>query len=220
MKLLRLPAGTRDKGGRALLTVSTTSPVWSHLDCDSAELPRLLLYYTSTLRYAPPSLLFSGLCAVHPLISLLSWNRKEVLASGLTVLVDARGAAPSPALYSALRSLQVSWLWLSYLETGALCCGAVVNPAQTERVQEKVALLILESLSCFSPSVVLFSRSHLEKHALMRDSISAPIKTMMQLLLMRNTCRMWLMEKHLYRAKYVVLIISDRLWIWECFLTF
>ncbi|CAI5646335.1 unnamed protein product [Oreochromis niloticus] len=73
--------GTRDKGERALLTVSTTSPVWSHLDCDSAELPRLLLYYTSTLR-------------------------KEVLASGLTVLVDARGAAPSPALYSALRSLQ------------------------------------------------------------------------------------------------------------------
>ncbi|XP_035760463.1 puratrophin-1 [Neolamprologus brichardi] len=73
--------GTRDKGGRALLTVSTTSPVWSHLDCDSTELPRLLLYYTSTLR-------------------------KEVLASGLTVLVDARGAAPSPALYSALRSLQ------------------------------------------------------------------------------------------------------------------
>ncbi|XP_025764086.1 puratrophin-1 isoform X5 [Oreochromis niloticus] len=73
--------GTRDKGERALLTVSTTSPVWSHLDCDSAELPCLLLYYTSTLR-------------------------KEVLASGLTVLVDARGAAPSPALYSALRSLQ------------------------------------------------------------------------------------------------------------------
>ena len=27
---------------------------------------------------------------------------------GLTVLVDARGAAPAPALFSALRSLQVS----------------------------------------------------------------------------------------------------------------
>ncbi|XP_030574584.1 uncharacterized protein plekhg4 isoform X2 [Archocentrus centrarchus] len=73
--------GTRDRGGRALLTVSTTSPVWSYPYCDSAELLRLLLYYTSTLR-------------------------KEVLALGLTVLVDARGAAPSPALFSALRSLQ------------------------------------------------------------------------------------------------------------------
>lgn len=34
--------------------------------------------------------------------------RKEVLALGLTVLVDAREAAPVPALFSALQSLQVS----------------------------------------------------------------------------------------------------------------
>lgn len=108
---MSLPAGTRDKAGRALLTVSTTSPVWSSPDCDSAELLRLLLYYTSTLRYqaAPPSQGgHSGLCALHPLTSLLLWNRKEVVALGLTVLLDARGAAPSPALFSALRSLQVS----------------------------------------------------------------------------------------------------------------
>lgn len=136
---------------------------------------------------------YPGLCAVHPLISLLSWNRKEVLASGLTVLVDARGAAPSPALYSALRSLQVSWLWLSYLETGALCCGAAdwARARKGGFTNSGVSLM-------FQPlRVVLFSRSHLEKHALVRDSISAPIKTMMQLLLMRNTCRTWIVEKHL-----------------------
>lgn len=55
--------------------------MWSDPSCDSTELLRLLLYYTSTLR-------------------------KEVQALGLTVLVDARGAAPVPALLSALRSLQ------------------------------------------------------------------------------------------------------------------
>uniref|UniRef100_UPI0037E878E5 rho guanine nucleotide exchange factor 40 n=1 Tax=Semicossyphus pulcher TaxID=241346 RepID=UPI0037E878E5 len=73
--------GTRDRSGRALLTVCTRNNVWSNPDCDSAELLRLLLYYTSTLR-------------------------KEAAASGLTVLVDARRAAPAPALFSALRSLQ------------------------------------------------------------------------------------------------------------------
>ncbi|XP_054470133.1 LOW QUALITY PROTEIN: rho guanine nucleotide exchange factor 40 [Anoplopoma fimbria] len=73
--------GTRDRSGRALLTVCTRSSVWSNPDCDSAELLRLLLYYSSTLR-------------------------KEVAALGLTVLVDARRAAPVPALFSALRSLQ------------------------------------------------------------------------------------------------------------------
>ncbi|XP_059211635.1 rho guanine nucleotide exchange factor 40 [Centropristis striata] len=72
--------GTRDRGGRPLLTVCSSSSVWSDPDCDSSELLRLLLYYTSTLR-------------------------KEVAALGLTVLVDARGAAPVPALFSALRSL-------------------------------------------------------------------------------------------------------------------
>uniref|UniRef100_A0A8P4GGS4 Pleckstrin homology domain containing, family G (with RhoGef domain) member 4 n=1 Tax=Dicentrarchus labrax TaxID=13489 RepID=A0A8P4GGS4_DICLA len=70
-----------DRSGRALLTVCTGNVMWSNPDCDSATLLRLLLYYTSTLR-------------------------KEARASGLTVLVDARSAAPVPALFSALRSLQ------------------------------------------------------------------------------------------------------------------
>ncbi|XP_072237240.1 puratrophin-1 [Leuresthes tenuis] len=73
--------GTRDRGGRPLLTASSSDPVWLNPDCDSAELLRLLLYYTSTLR-------------------------DEVRASGLTVLVDARRTAPPSALFSALRSLQ------------------------------------------------------------------------------------------------------------------
>ncbi|XP_020510167.2 pleckstrin homology domain-containing family G member 4B isoform X1 [Labrus bergylta] len=73
--------GTRDRSGRALLTVCPSNTVWSNPDCDSAELLRLLLYYTSTLR-------------------------KDVAALGMTVLVDARRAAPAPALFSSLRSLQ------------------------------------------------------------------------------------------------------------------
>ncbi|XP_077942208.1 puratrophin-1 isoform X2 [Gasterosteus aculeatus] len=73
--------GTRDRSGRVLLAVCTTNSVWSNPDCDSAVLLRLLLYYCSTLR-------------------------KEVAALGLTVLVDARGAAPVPVLFSALRALQ------------------------------------------------------------------------------------------------------------------
>ncbi|XP_029982278.1 puratrophin-1 [Sphaeramia orbicularis] len=78
--VLCLP-GTRDRSGRALLTVCTRNAVWSNPDCDSAELLRLLLYYTSTLR-------------------------KDVAALGLTVLVDARRAPPAPALFAAFRSLQ------------------------------------------------------------------------------------------------------------------
>lgn len=35
-------------------------------------------------------------------------HREEVKASGLAVLVDARGTTPLPILFSALRSLQVS----------------------------------------------------------------------------------------------------------------
>ncbi|XP_068596678.1 pleckstrin homology domain-containing family G member 4B [Brachionichthys hirsutus] len=72
--------GTRDRSGRALLTVGAAHAVWSNPDCDRAELLQLLLYYASTLR-------------------------KEVRAKGLTVLVDARRAAPAPALFSALGSL-------------------------------------------------------------------------------------------------------------------
>ncbi|KAK2920495.1 hypothetical protein Q8A73_002699 [Channa argus] len=73
--------GTRDRSGRALLTVCTSSSIWSDPDCDSAELLGLLLYYISTLR-------------------------EEVRTLGLMVLVDARRAAPVPTLFSALRSLQ------------------------------------------------------------------------------------------------------------------
>ncbi|XP_014909856.1 pleckstrin homology domain-containing family G member 4B isoform X4 [Poecilia latipinna] len=73
--------GTTDRAGRVLLTVSTCSPVWSDPDCQSAELLRLMRYYTSTLR-------------------------AEARALGLTVLVDARRAAPASALFSALQTLQ------------------------------------------------------------------------------------------------------------------
>ncbi|TNM90541.1 hypothetical protein fugu_002830 [Takifugu bimaculatus] len=72
--------GSRDRGGRALLTISARSSVWSDPDCDEAELLRLLLYYRSTLR-------------------------EEVQVLGLTVLVDARGTTPLPIIFSALRSL-------------------------------------------------------------------------------------------------------------------
>ncbi|XP_078800892.1 puratrophin-1 isoform X6 [Oryzias latipes] len=73
--------GSRDRGGRALLTVCPAHSVWTHPECDSAELLRLLLFYTSTLR-------------------------KETLTLGLTVLVDTRRAPPAPALFSALGLLQ------------------------------------------------------------------------------------------------------------------
>ncbi|XP_070411152.1 uncharacterized protein plekhg4 isoform X3 [Nothobranchius furzeri] len=56
-------------------------PVWWNPNCDSTMLLRLLLYYTSTIR-------------------------AEVRALGLTVLADARSAAPSSDLFSALESLQ------------------------------------------------------------------------------------------------------------------
>lgn len=68
---------------------------------------------------APPSgkgfhwFTLSSLSTV-PLTSLPVRCRKEVLALGLVVLVDARGAAPVPALFSALRSLQVSLKWTTW----------------------------------------------------------------------------------------------------------
>ncbi|KAM9765882.1 puratrophin-1 isoform 2-T2 [Menidia menidia] len=73
--------GTRDRGGAAVLTACCSHAVWSDPDCHSAELLRLLLYYSSTLS-------------------------EEVRALGLTVLLDARRAAPAAALFSALWSLQ------------------------------------------------------------------------------------------------------------------
>ncbi|CAG5849462.1 unnamed protein product [Menidia menidia] len=71
----------RDRGGAAVLTACCSHAVWSDPDCHSAELLRLLLYYSSTLS-------------------------EEVRALGLTVLLDARRAAPAAALFSALWSLQ------------------------------------------------------------------------------------------------------------------
>lgn len=59
------PAGTRDRHGRALLMICTWSSVWCNPGCDHVELLRLLLYYTSTLRYQPlippPSHCFTAL---------------------------------------------------------------------------------------------------------------------------------------------------------------
>lgn len=43
-------SGSRDRGGRALLTISARSSVWSHPDRHAAELFGLLLYYRSMLR--------------------------------------------------------------------------------------------------------------------------------------------------------------------------
>ncbi|XP_047219590.1 rho guanine nucleotide exchange factor 40 isoform X3 [Girardinichthys multiradiatus] len=73
--------GTRDRAGRALLTISTSNPVWLNPDCDRVELLRLLLYYISTLRM-------------------------EARAKGLTVLVDVRRAAPGSAIFPAFQTLQ------------------------------------------------------------------------------------------------------------------
>uniref|UniRef100_UPI003AAC6C40 puratrophin-1 n=1 Tax=Centroberyx gerrardi TaxID=166262 RepID=UPI003AAC6C40 len=73
--------GTRDRVGRAVVTVCSRSGVWLNPGCDAAELLRVLLYFTSTLR-------------------------REVRALGLTVLVDARRSPPVPALFNAFRSLQ------------------------------------------------------------------------------------------------------------------
>ncbi|KAM9817567.1 puratrophin-1 [Neosynchiropus ocellatus] len=71
----------RDRQGRALLTVQCAHSVWSHPDCQSVQILRLLEYCTATLR-------------------------KDVLAAGLMVLVDGRQATPLPAVFSALHSLQ------------------------------------------------------------------------------------------------------------------
>ncbi|XP_071370316.1 filaggrin-2-like, partial [Centroberyx affinis] len=73
--------GSRDRMGRAVVTVCSRSSVWLKPGCDAAELLRILLYFTSTLR-------------------------REVRALGLTVLVDARRSPPVPALFNAFRSLQ------------------------------------------------------------------------------------------------------------------
>lgn len=186
MKLLRLPAGTRDKGGRALLTVSTTSPVWSHLDCDSTELPRLLLYYTSTLRYTPLLLLLPrSLCC--PPSDITSFMEQE---GGASFGADGVGGCPwSCSLSRPVLRPQVAAGELVMIELPG-DRSSVLWSCRLSACERKGGFTNSGVSLMFQPlRVVLFSRSHLEKHALVRDSISAPIKTMMQLLLMRNTCR-------------------------------
>ncbi|XP_064872722.1 puratrophin-1-like [Oncorhynchus nerka] len=80
--VLCLP-GTRDRGGRALVTVTTRNTGWLNPSCDCGELVRILVYYYTMLR-------------------------KEVRSLGLTVLVDSRRCSPVPALFSAFNILQVT----------------------------------------------------------------------------------------------------------------
>ncbi|KAM6980548.1 puratrophin-1 [Aplochiton taeniatus] len=78
--VLCLP-GSRDRGGRAVVTVTTRNTIWLNPNCNSGELARILLYFCSTLR-------------------------EEVRSLGLTVLVDARRCSPVPALFKAFSTLQ------------------------------------------------------------------------------------------------------------------
>nr|XP_015224056.1 PREDICTED: pleckstrin homology domain-containing family G member 4B-like isoform X2 [Lepisosteus oculatus] len=78
--VLCLP-GTRDKSGRAVVTVTTRHTIWLNPNCNSTELVRILAYFYSILR-------------------------KEVRSLGLTVLVDARRCSPVPALFKAFNVLQ------------------------------------------------------------------------------------------------------------------
>uniref|UniRef100_A0AAZ3REU6 Uncharacterized protein n=1 Tax=Oncorhynchus tshawytscha TaxID=74940 RepID=A0AAZ3REU6_ONCTS len=78
--VLCLP-GTRDRGGRALVTVTTRNTGWLNPSCNCGELVRILVYYYTMLR-------------------------KEVRSLGLTVLVDSRRCSPVPALFSAFNILQ------------------------------------------------------------------------------------------------------------------
>ncbi|XP_066569464.1 pleckstrin homology domain-containing family G member 4B isoform X2 [Amia ocellicauda] len=78
--VLCLP-GTRDKSGRALVTVTTRNTIWLNPNCNSMELVRILVYFYNILR-------------------------REVRSLGLTVLVDARRCSPVPALFKAFNLLQ------------------------------------------------------------------------------------------------------------------
>uniref|UniRef100_A0A8B9VQ13 KIAA1755 n=1 Tax=Anas zonorhyncha TaxID=75864 RepID=A0A8B9VQ13_9AVES len=78
--IICLPGGT-DKLGRALLQVTTSGSAWGASWCSATELAKLLL-------------------------CLCSLPRKDTKDSGLTAVVDARRQPPSPALFSALRSVQ------------------------------------------------------------------------------------------------------------------
>uniref|UniRef100_A0AAY5KU03 Pleckstrin homology domain containing, family G (with RhoGef domain) member 4 n=1 Tax=Esox lucius TaxID=8010 RepID=A0AAY5KU03_ESOLU len=74
-------ARTRDKGGRALVTVTTRNTIWLNPNCNSGELVRILVYFRTVLR-------------------------KEVRSLGFTVLVDSRRCSPVPALFKAFNILQ------------------------------------------------------------------------------------------------------------------
>uniref|UniRef100_A0AAY4B9Q8 Pleckstrin homology domain-containing family G member 4B n=1 Tax=Denticeps clupeoides TaxID=299321 RepID=A0AAY4B9Q8_9TELE len=76
-----LPAGTRDKTGHALVTVTTRNTIWLNPNCNSGELVRIMVYFYTILR-------------------------KDVRSLGLTVLVDGRRCSPVPALFKAFNILQ------------------------------------------------------------------------------------------------------------------
>ncbi|XP_034018650.1 puratrophin-1 [Thalassophryne amazonica] len=118
--------------GRAILTVCSRNAVWSNPDCDSSEVLHVLLYYSSTLR-------------------------KEVRALGLTVLVDARGALPVPALFSALASLQEK------MPGSVHCVLILVNKDEVLHL-EKPPNLQVEALSCLKSL-----QKHIELHQLPTD---------------------------------------------------
>ncbi|KAJ7312056.1 hypothetical protein JRQ81_006390 [Phrynocephalus forsythii] len=74
--------GTRDKGGRAVVIVTTRNTAWLHPHCKASDLMDLLLYLRSTLR-------------------------PECQALGLTILVDARRCSPVlSTVFKALVALQ------------------------------------------------------------------------------------------------------------------
>ncbi|XP_030067438.1 uncharacterized protein KIAA1755 homolog isoform X2 [Microcaecilia unicolor] len=75
--------GSRDKLGRSFIQLTTDSPVWDAPWCTDREVAQLLLY-------------------------LSSFPRKEIRDMGLIVVVDGRKQLPSPILYSALQTVQVS----------------------------------------------------------------------------------------------------------------
>ncbi|XP_069508498.1 uncharacterized protein KIAA1755 homolog [Ambystoma mexicanum] len=94
--------GSRDKHGRAVIQVTTDSTAWAAPWCTVREVARLLLY----------------LCSI---------PRKDVKSLGLLIVVDARQKLPPAALYSALRTVQVSapglistWLVLVEKEAAGL----------------------------------------------------------------------------------------------------
>nr|XP_033819532.1 uncharacterized protein KIAA1755 homolog isoform X2 [Geotrypetes seraphini] len=75
--------GSRDKLGRSFIQLTTDSPAWDAPWCTDREVTQLLLYLSSI-------------------------PRKEVRDMGLIIAVDARKKLPSPILYSALQTVQVS----------------------------------------------------------------------------------------------------------------